>query len=297
MRPSELLTLAFLAALLALALAGTPPALPSAAACAFLAACTLAVSRRAPRGSLLRDYFPAVTVILVFMILEPVILGVNPRRWDSYFAAVDDRWFAALVMTWRGAFGRPAALTDATYLAYASYYLVPIAAVTLGRARGTAAGEAATFPVLLTFWVSFAGYVLLPTSGPRLGPAEEALQMGGGAVADGVRAFLHAAEKTHLDAFPSGHAAVSLVSAWAGARAAPRLRVPLLAWALAVVFSTVYIHVHYAVDVAAGAALAVAAAASAGPLSRLIATAAAAASRRLAVTPPRAGTPPPAAAG
>jgi len=288
MRPSELLTLILLAVLMAVALVGTPPALSSAAACAFLTGCTVVVARRARPGSLLRDYFPVVTVILVFMILEPVILGVNSRRWDAYFAAVDDRWFASLVMTWRGAFGRPAAFTDAVYLVYVSYYLVPIAAVTLGRARGTEAGEAATFPVLLTFWVSFAGYLLWPTAGPRLDPAEEALRLGGGAVSDAVRAFLHAAEKTRLDAFPSGHTAVALVSAWAGARAAPRLRLPLHAWALLVVFSTVYIHVHYVADVAAGAVLAVAAAALSGPLSRWIGTASAAASRRLAAMAARA---------
>jgi membrane-associated phospholipid phosphatase len=288
MRPSELVSLAALAALLALAIAGTPRALAPAAAFAALAACTVLVGRLARRGSLLRDYFPAVAVILVFLFLEPVIEGVNPRRWDAFFAAVDGRWLAGLVASWRGAFGRPSAFTDAVYLAYVSYYLLPLAVLTLARARGTEVCERVTFAVLLTFWLSFAGYFLLPTSGPRIPPAEEALRLGGGAVAMAVRAFLHVAETTRLDAFPSGHTAVSIVSAWAGARAAPRLRAPLLAWAGMVVFSTVYVHVHYAVDVVAGAALAAAAAAVSRPLSRGVAAVAAAVTRRLEGTPPRA---------
>ena len=71
-----------------------------------------------------------------------------------------------------------------------------------------------------------------------------------------MRAFLRGLETTPLDAFPSGHAAVSLVSAVVGSRAFRRAAPALWAWALAIVFSTVYVHVHYAVDVVAGAALA-----------------------------------------
>jgi membrane-associated phospholipid phosphatase len=281
MRPSEIFTLCFLAVLAAVALAGTPPALGSALAFVALGATTALVGRYARKGSFVRDYFPTVTVVLVFMVLEPVILGVNPRTWDAYFAAVDDRWFRSLVSAWHGAFGRPSAFTDVVYVGYVSYYLVPLAAVTLARARGPEAGERVTFLVLASFWLSYAGYLLLPTSGPRLPRAEEALLMGGGAVSDGVRAFLHAAENTRLDAFPSGHTAVALVSAWAGGQVAPRLRAPLYAWAALVVFSTVYIHVHYAVDIVAGAALALIAGALSPVMSRAV-VASVAAARRLA---------------
>jgi membrane-associated phospholipid phosphatase len=290
MRPSELLYLAVLGAMAVAALAGRPPALLSAAAFVGTGACAALVARYARKGSLLRDYSPAAVVFLVFMVLEPVILGVNARRWDPLLSALDERWFGSLVAAWRGALGRPHAFTDAIYVAYLSYYLLPLAAVTLGRARGTEAGEAATFPVLLVFWLSFAGYMLFPTSGPRLPPAEEALRVGGGVIADGARTFLHAAERTRLDAFPSGHTAVTLVSAWAGARAAPRLRLPLLAWAGLVIFSTVYLHVHYAVDVLAGGVLAAMVVVLAGPLSRAIATGWTAFARRLAgVASPEAG--------
>ncbi len=85
-----------------------------------------------------------------------------------------------------------------------------------------------------------------------------------------VRSFLRTAERIRLDAFPSGHAAVALASAVACGRAFPRLAAPFALWAGAVVFSTVYIRVHYAVDVVAGAALAALAFALAGRLSRAI---------------------------
>jgi len=57
--------------------------------------------------------------------------------------------------------------------------------------------------------------------------------------------------------FPSGHATVSFACATVLALAVPRLRVPLYALAALIAFSRVYVGVHYAFDVLAGAVLGV----------------------------------------
>jgi len=288
MRPSEQLSLAFLAALTAAALAATPAAPASAAGFVVLAAATWALARRLPPGAFVRDWFPVVTVVATFSLLEPVITGLRPHLFDPQLAALDDRYLAGLVAAWRGAFGRPAAFTDLIFAVYVSYYFVPITAVALGRARGPEAGERTTFAVLLTFWLSYLGYLLVPAAGPRIPYAEQAAVLGGGAISDGVRWFLHVAEKTRLDAFPSGHTAISLVSGWLAIRLAPRSARVMVPWVLLVVFSTVYIHVHYAVDIAAGIVLAAGVLAAAPGCARAVSGAAAAISRRLAGTPRRA---------
>jgi membrane-associated phospholipid phosphatase len=82
--------------------------------------------------------------------------------------------------------------------------------------------------------------------------------LGGGAVSEAVRAFVAAGEMNMLDAFPSGHTALGLVSAWLGWRMLPRARAVLVAAAAGIVFATVYLSYHYVVDVIAGAGLAVA---------------------------------------
>lgn len=274
MRPSERLTAVVLVALAAAALAAGPAARASAIAFLGLLAATVFLAGAAPdsgRGAFVRDLFPVVTVVAVFMLLEPVIVGLNPRRYDAWFAAFDARWFPALLPRWRNAFGRAPAFTDLVYLAYVSYYALPIRVALAGRRRGAAAYEATVFPILVAFYASFAGYLLFPTSGPRLGDADAARLVGGGEVAELVRTFLHVAERTQLDAFPSGHTAIAVVSAAAGARLSPRHAPALLTWAGAIVFSTVYIHVHYLVDVVAGAALAAAAVAGAPALGRALA--------------------------
>src|SRR5512138_225469 len=200
MRPSERLTSVFLVALAACA-----PSPGTALALLALAAATVVLARASPAsasGALLRDFFPVATVVAVFMLLEPVIVGLNPRRYDALFSALDARWFPALLPAWRNAFGRAPAFTDVTYLAYVSYYALPIVAAAIARRRGAAAFEGAVLAILLAFYASFAGYLLFPTVGPRLSPPDEARLLGGGAISDGVRAFLQVAERTRLDAFP-----------------------------------------------------------------------------------------------
>ena len=258
MRPSERLSVLFLLALSA-ATAAWSPAPGRLLLLAGLLGATLALARAAVRGGpagLLRDVaVPVGVVVGTFMVLEPVIAAVNPARYDAVLAAFDDRWCSGLVEAWRGALGRPAALTDATYLVYVSFYLLPLAAFLLARRRGPEAMEAVAFPVLLGFYASYLGYALWPATGPRVAAAGEAA-LGGGTVAEAVRWFLRAAEATTLDAFPSGHTALSLVAAALGARVAPRLGPLLVAWAAAIVFSTVYVHVHYLADLLGGAVLA-----------------------------------------
>lgn len=264
MRPSERLTAIALLALSAVAaVSGAPGAAARLAGFAALLGLVLLLARTGAGGGpvgWLRELAPVAVVVAVFLALQPLIEAVNPRRWDAWLAAADARWFPALAAAWRHALGRPPWLTDLVYAAYWSFYLLPISVALAARARrGPGGYEAVAFPVLLTFWLSFAGYFLWPASGPRVPAADEAAVLGGGALSAAVRGFLRASEATTLDAFPSGHTAVSLVTAWAGARLFPRAATPLAAWAGLVVFATVYVSVHYVTDVAAGAALAAAA--------------------------------------
>ncbi len=272
LRPSEKLTALVLASLLGLALLARPEGwgLRVAVFGALLLA-TLALSGvpRTHRMALARDVAPVIMVLGVYLLLQPLVAAVNPIRWDAALAAVDARWFRSVASSWRGAFGRPAALTDLVYVAYASFYLLPVAVALLVRSRvGPGPFERVTFTILLGFYLSFLGYFLWPAEGPRIPRALEAAELGGGAISRAVRVFLHRVEATTLDAFPSGHTALSLAPAILASRFLNRLGLFFWAWALAIVFSTVYISVHYVADVAAGILLAGATLAAAPPLWR-----------------------------
>jgi len=224
---------------------------------------------RGKAAGFVRDFLPATIVLLVFLLLQPLVEALNPRRWDAALAAVDARWFGALAARWHRAFGRPATFTDLVYLAYASFYFLPIAVAVLARLRlGPEDFERVAFRILLGFYLSFLGYFLWPAEGPRVPEALAQARLGGGLISQVVRTFLHSAESTTLDAFPSGHTALSVLPALLATRPFPRLAPLLWLWALAIVFATVYIGVHYVADVAAGLLLTALTLVLAPPLSR-----------------------------
>jgi membrane-associated phospholipid phosphatase len=207
-------------------------------------------------GTVAHDFSPALLLPVLFNTLGPVIDCVNPQRWDPTFARLDGVVFGSAAFTWHHAFGRPSWLTDLTYVLYVSYYVLPVVlAVLLHRRSDREQFQEFVFAIVMCFYVTYVGYVLFPTLGPRIPPDAEAAVLGGGVVSDVIRAFLHFAERTQTDAFPSGHTAVALVCLLLGWRMLPRSRVPLGLVVGGIIFTTVYLHYHYVVDVAAGTVL------------------------------------------
>ncbi len=246
---------------LALVAAVCRPARPMLVVVAILVAASVAIvaawGARSRIGRVVQDFSPIAVIYAVFSLTGPIVAAANPARWDAPLAAVDQRLFGGLADAWRGVLGRPSWLTDAASVAYVSFYFVPLAiAVALHRQRRRSEFESFVFTLMVAFFLPFAGYLLLPATGPRVPLADEAHVLGGGIVANVVRAVLRAGETNRVDAFPSGHATVSLVFLVAGARSFSRWRVPLAACVIAILFSTVYLSLHYVVDLLAGAVVA-----------------------------------------
>jgi len=260
LRPVERILLAACAVLAAVALAAHPrPApllLPLTAAALGLPALAGA-ERRWPGIGLLRDLAPLLALALLFTISGRVLAAATSARWDQALAAADLRLFGALPERWRGLGGRPAWLSDLASAAYFSYYLLPVAMVAaLARAGRRAELDRLQLAIATTLLLSFVGYFLVPAYGPRVAAADAERILGGGPASRALRAFLAGAEGTLLDAFPSGHTALSLVLLREGVRLFPRLGAPLLLPVAGIVFSTVYLSLHYVVDLVAGALLA-----------------------------------------
>jgi membrane-associated phospholipid phosphatase len=142
-------------------------------------------------------------------------------------------------------------------VAYASYYLLPVgSALALWVQRRSEEFDRFVFALATALVSSYAAYFIAPAAGPRIPDALAQAELGGGALSAALRSFLRAAERNQLDAFPSGHTAVSIVFLAQAWTLFPRLRVPFAAAVGAIIFSTVYLSLHYVVDVVAGAALA-----------------------------------------
>ncbi len=257
------LMLGFICALAVVTAGWVPaPALPLASLLA-MAAAILVLARLRGRSPILRlahGFVPLPVLAALVNAVGPAIEFVNPARYDAALSAIDARFFGPLASAWINALGRPEWLTAAAAIAYLSYYVLPVAfAAVLWKDGRRAEFDRLVFSLTGILLVSYVAYFFAPASGPRHSPL--ALS-GGGVAAAALRAFLHACERNELDAFPSGHTATSLIlliEAWPMFR---RQR-PLLVLAVAsIVFSTVYLSLHYVIDVVAGAALAVVVAAA-----------------------------------
>ncbi|MFL5357264.1 phosphatase PAP2 family protein [Archangium sp.] len=214
-------------------------------------------SERSRVGRVLHAFIALPVVGILFTVIGPLIAIINPWRWDALWQALDRGIFGNLAWYWHHALGRPTWLTDLAYLLYVSYYVLPVVlAAALYAQHRREEFERLVFTTVATFLLSYVGYFLFPTLGPRIPPelADEAL--GGGAISRAIRAFLLYGERNLLNAFPSAHTAVSLVLLGLGWRAFPRLRVPLTLHVGAIVFTTVYLSFHYVVDLVAGVGLA-----------------------------------------
>jgi membrane-associated phospholipid phosphatase len=272
--PSDQIVLAYAVALAGVAVFGRVHSPALLLALAAVASSVIAIARFASASSAARvvhDFAPIGFVIALFSLTGSVIEAANPVSWDAQLAALDRAWFGGLPAAWIGLWGRPDWLVELASILYATYYAIPLAiAVSLYRGDRRADFESFVFACVATFLASYVGYLLAPAYGPRL-PTTQEVALGGHAVSAWLRSFLHFAEGNQLDAFPSGHTALSIVYLVLGWRLLPRWRFPLLVLTAGIVFATVYLSLHYVVDIAAGALLAGAMLLAAPALHRVLA--------------------------
>ncbi len=215
--------------------------------------------RRSELGRVAHAFLPLPIVVTLFNVAGPLIGVLNPLRFDATMAALDERWFGPFVPAWFHLLGRPNWLTDGASLFYVSYYFIPfgmcIALWVQGRWKDF---DDLGFGLITTLLLTYVGYFFFPTTGPRIPHGLELQILGGGTFSARVRDFLRAAEVNQLDAFPSGHTALSLVYLGYGWRLYPtwKIRIPLAISVVGIIFATVYLSLHYAVDLLAGALLA-----------------------------------------
>jgi membrane-associated phospholipid phosphatase len=232
---------------------------------------------------LLHDWSFALFVYVIYRI---VLLQAGPgwsgRVFDGWLIDADRWMFGVAPTVWLMRAAHPI-VTEILQVAYAMFYLLPLAVAMEIYASGREwRFRQWAFVCGCGFFASYAGYLIMPAVGPRftLHTLEAtARELPGLWLTQSLREFVDAAgmvpagasaaEALRLaprDAFPSGHTLVTLLSiAWAWRY---RLRVRWLVTVAGVLLlaGTVYLRYHYVTDVLAGAALAVLCLALAPPL-------------------------------
>jgi len=284
LRPSDLLTLFFLAMLSGLALVSAPVNSAWAGLFATYAALAVAIlaaaayrTRVSPsrRGFYLSVICSVMTVSIVFNSLGDLIAGIHATTYDDFLIAVDHGIFGVHPTVWMERWISPT-LSALLQFAYISYYFIPLSLGIVLIARGRfGAFEEVLFGILLCFYLSYLGYLLVPAIGPRFTLSH--LQTGDlqlYPVIETIQEALNALEKNKTDAFPSGHTAVSLMCLYfAWKEREKKLFAVFIPVVTGLLISTVYLRYHYVIDVIAGIALTGLTIALAPGLQRLLAEA------------------------
>lgn len=209
--------------------------------------------------SLTRDLlFPIVAVFVIFDSLTTLIPLVNPKDLDHILFDLDYKILGFYPTIYFQRFYHPV-LSDILQLCYSMYYFLPvILGIALKLKNLNKEFEIGLFMVLLCFYLSYVGYLIVPALGPRY--AFEDLHIY--PILDGyfsgeLRTFLNSIEGIKRDAFPSGHTAVSLLVLILSWRYMKVLFFPLSVIVLGLLFATVYFRFHYVIDIIGGVVLTV----------------------------------------
>ncbi|MGC1455883.1 MAG: phosphatase PAP2 family protein [Nitrospirota bacterium] len=265
--PIDRLTLCLLALLMALMLFFDPAAhaWPQPGSTYLLLVLTIValalLDRKAGAWKILstiRVFAPIAIIAVIFNSLGGLISGIGSRHYDDTLIRMDYALFGAHPAVWMERFSNPL-LTGLLQAAYISYYGMPIAlALILYFRENKNAFNSAVFAIVLCFYLSYIGYLLVPAVGPRFTLSHvQTTDLAADPLTLWVRQALDGLEHNKTDAFPSGHTAVALVTlvySWKyREKVLFRILVPAVS---ALIVSTVYLRYHYVVDVIAGVLLA-----------------------------------------
>jgi len=209
----------------------------------------------AARRPALRTAFIVYLFAFVLAIFQAMGLIIKHVRggvvMDAALAALDVRLFGSDPTRWLEPFLNPWT-TLALEICYSSYFFLPVVLTVLvlrQRRYRDFLSYAAT--IIGCFFTTYVGYYLVPAYGPRMHVSyETTLPLGG--VAGALYRVIDMLDYIRLNAFPSGHTAVSLVCLsilWRENRRVAAFCTPLVA---GLILATLAHRYHYMIDVIAG---------------------------------------------
>ncbi|MBI4615185.1 MAG: phosphatase PAP2 family protein [Planctomycetes bacterium] len=207
-------------------------------------------------GNWIRAFGAVGFILCAYTELGYILPAIRPTDQDELLIAIDRWLFGVDPTVWLERFTHPV-LTEVLQAVYATFYFLPVAfggvLIVKGRHREF---DATILTVVLSFYLSYLGYVLVPAVGPRFTLREyQSIPLEGVWSYGTVSHVLNSIEPTKKDCFPSGHTLVALAVLWCAWRYHRRSLLVFGPVALGIVFSTVYLRYHYAIDLVAAAVL------------------------------------------
>jgi membrane-associated phospholipid phosphatase len=211
---------------------------------------------------MVRDWLPFVVCLWVYENLHDLTRLIRPDSVDDALSRADVWLFGVQPTLWFERWLHPL-LTDYMALAYMTYFVFPFLLGGWLYFRGQIDEfEELQLALLITFYVGFLGYILVPAVGPQIILREQYSEpLQGRYVYWHAKQVVLTLQNFPRDCFPSLHTAVSSVTLFfllRHRRHVPLRPLVLPVWTILTAslwVSTVYLRYHWVVDVFAGWAL------------------------------------------
>ena len=198
------------------------------------------------------NFSPIFFVIAIYELLGGLIPYLRPDV-DNLLIKVDLALFGVHPTVWLEQYFVPWA-ADIFALAYASYFFIPVSLIIILYFWGK--NEEFTLVIctlVLGYYISYIGYIIMPTIGPRFTLASaQQVPLQGGVILDSVVTIVNALEGNKHDCFPSGHTQMTVICLWCALKYKRPLFWIYLPISIALIVSTVYLRYHYVIDIVAG---------------------------------------------
>ncbi len=221
---------------------------------------TAIIIRFRPRWTFLRDSLPFAYCLAIYTNLHDTIHFANPNDIHDTLIAIDQWMFGIQPVVWAERFIHPL-LTEAFSFCYMIFFLfAPIVALTLYSKKRKTEFRETLVSVVLCFYAGYFLYVLFPAAPPRI-MLKDMFTVGfdGTPIADAALRMVNLLPSDSRAAFPSLHAAVTLLSLMFAFKRVRWLFWVMLPFCAGLILSTVYLRHHYVIDLAAGFLLGIAA--------------------------------------
>lgn len=221
-------------------------------------AIALLIVRYRPNWTFLRDSLPFAYCIAIYSNLHDTIHFVNPNDIHDKLIVIDQWMFGVQPVVWAEQFIHPV-LTEIFSFCYMIFFLfAPVVALTLYLQKRRIEFRQTLVSVVLCFYTGYLLYVLFPAAPPRIMLKDMyTLTFSGTPIADAALKMVNLLPSDSRAAFPSLHAAVTLLSLMFAYKFVRRLFWVMLPFCTGLILSTVYLRHHYVIDLIAGFALGV----------------------------------------
>jgi membrane-associated phospholipid phosphatase len=216
------------------------------------------IARFRPGWSFLRDALPFAYCLAIYTNLHDTVHFANPHDIHNSLIAIDQWLFGCQPCVWTQQFIQPW-LTEILSFCYMIFFLfAPVVALVLYIQRRKREFRETLVTVILCFYCGYILYVIFPAAPPRHVLVHMfTVNFDGTPISDVALKVMSVLPSKSRCAFPSLHAAVTLLSlmfAWKYTKITFWLMLP---FCIGLFLSTVYLRHHYIIDLIAGWALAI----------------------------------------